>query len=265
MYRVAVCDDDGRHRETLGQMILSLYPGMDIAYFDSGEALLAEYHPYDAIFLDIDMEGMDGIETGRGIRRLDRNTKIIYLTSYRDYVAGAFGVHAFQYLLKPVREKEIRHVLEEAFRYINKEKKQILLDFQTVDGLVCLNVDDIYYFEYENRGVQIVTESVQVPCTTTFTHSGIPQNMPLRTGVQVLCTTTYKMTGRIGAVAQRMAPYGFSVPHQSFVVNLLHVKNVGSGRILLDNGIEIPLAQKKQKTWKKELVDYLSGRLGESR
>lgn len=51
------------------------------------------------------MPGMNGIETGKAIRRIDKGTKIVYLTAYRDYVAGAFGVHAFQYLLKPISEK----------------------------------------------------------------------------------------------------------------------------------------------------------------
>ena len=46
------------------------------------------------------MQGMNGIETGKAIRSVDTDVKIVYLTAYRDYVAGAFGVHAFQYLLK---------------------------------------------------------------------------------------------------------------------------------------------------------------------
>ena len=73
-----------------------------ILFFILGEALIDAYDFYDAVFLDIDMKGINGIETGRKIRERDHETKIIYLTSYRDYVAGAFEVHAFQYLLKPI-------------------------------------------------------------------------------------------------------------------------------------------------------------------
>ena len=58
-----------------------------------------------------------------------------------------------------------------------------------------------------------------------------------------------------------MEPFGFSMPHQSFVVNMFHVKNVRGQQILLDNGMEIPLSQKKLKTWKQELTVYLSQRL----
>ena len=107
-----------------------------------------------------------------------------------------------------------------------------MLDFQTGQGLMCLPVEEIYYFEYLSRKVQIVAADGR-----------------------------YTMQEKIGSVAERMKPFGFSMPHQSFVVNMLHVKNVLTGRILLDNGMEIPLAQKKQKVWKQELLAYLAGRL----
>ena len=178
------------------------------------------------------MAGMNGIETGKAIRRLDKDTKIVYLTAYRDYVSGAFGVHAFQYLLKPVNKKAIWNVLEEIFRYMRSAEKKIILDFHTVDGALCLPVESIYFFEYENRKIRIVTDKEQ-----------------------------YYMADKIGNVAKRMAEFGFSMPHQSFVVNMFHVKNVKNQQIFLDNGMEIPLSQKKQKIWKQELMGYLSRRM----
>lgn len=69
------------------------------------------------------------------------------------------------------------------------------------------------------------------------------------------------MVERITNVAKRMEAYGFSMPHQSFVVNMFHVKNVKNQQIIMDNQMELPLSQKKQKTWKQELMTYLSGRL----
>lgn len=169
-------------------------------------------------FLDIDMQGMNGIETGKAIRSVDTDVKIVYLTAYRDYVAGAFGVHAFQYLLKPVNRQEIINVLEEIFRYMEASDKKIILDFRTVDGIVCLPVESIYFFEYENRRIRIVTDEDE-----------------------------YYMVERIGNVAKRMEDFGFSMPHQSFSVNMLHVKNVKGQHIYLDNGMEIPLSQKNRK------------------
>lgn len=232
MYKIAVCDDEEAVSEQVKNLIAEWNPAVDVVCFSSGEALLENYQSYEAVFLDIDMAGMNGIETGKAIRRLDKDTKIVYLTAYRDYVSGAFGVHAFQYLLKPVNKKAIWNVLEEIFRYMKSAEKKIILDFHTVDGALCLPVESIYFFEYENRKIRIVTDKEQ-----------------------------YYMADKIGNVAKRMAEFGFSMPHQSFVVNMFHVKNVKNQQIFLDNGMEIPLSQKKQKTWKQELMGYLSQRL----
>ena len=232
MYKIAVCDDEEAVSEQVKNLIAEWNPAVDVVCFSSGEALLENYQSYEAVFLDIDMAGMNGIETGKAIRRLDKDTKIVYLTAYRDYVSGAFGVHAFQYLLKPVNKKAIWNVLEEIFRYMKSAEKKIILDFHTVDGALCLPVESIYFFEYENRKIRIVTDKEQ-----------------------------YYMADKIGNVAKRMDEFGFSMPHQSFVVNMFHVKNVKNQQIFLDIGMEIPLSQKKQKTWKQELMGYLSQRL----
>ena len=232
MYKIAVCDDEEAVSAQVKELITEWNPSVDVVCFSSGEALLENYQSYEAVFLDIDMAGMNGIETGKAIRKLDKDTKIVYLTAYRDYVSGAFGVHAFQYLLKPVNKKAIWNVLEEIFRYTKAVEKKIILDFHTVDGSLCLPVERIYFFEYENRKIRIVTDEEQ-----------------------------YYMADKIGNVAKRMAEFGFSMPHQSFVVNMFHVKNVKNQQIFLDNGMDIPLSQKKQKIWKQELMEYLSRRL----
>ena len=232
MYKIAVCDDEEAVSAQVKELITEWNPSVDVVCFSSGEALLENYQSYEAVFLDIDMAGMNGIETGKAIRKMDKDTKIVYLTAYRDYVSGAFGVHAFQYLLKPVNKKTIWNVLEEIFRYTKAAEKKIILDFHTVDGSLCLPVERIYFFEYENRKIRIVTDEEQ-----------------------------YYMSDKIGNVAKRMAEFGFSMPHQSFVVNMFHVKNVKNQQIFLDNGMDIPLSQKKQKIWKQELMEYLSRRL----
>lgn len=231
MYAIAVCDDDKALSMEVKRLIGEWNPQVKVDCYEGGEELLEQYQPYQAIFLDIDMKGMNGIETGKRIRQIDKETKIVYLTAYRDYAAGAFSVHAFQYLIKPVGRKELWEVLEEVFRYAGKPERKTVLDFHTVDGLVCLPAEDIYFFEYMGRRIRIVAGE------------------------------EYFMTGRIGKVYERMKSMGFSMPHQSFVINMLHVKNVKNQQIYMDNGLLVPLSQKKMKSWKEELTAYLSARL----
>ena len=236
MYHIAICDDEPTICEMVSDVVQKWSQDIKISCFSSGEELLAAYESFDVIFLDIDMKGIDGIETGRLIRERDHETKIVYLTSYRDYVAGAFEVHAFQYLLKPISSVRLQQILEEIFRYVKKIDRQRILDFNTNEGIVCIDAASIYYFEFMNRKIRMVTAQ------------GI-----------------YNMTGKISSIYERTCSIGFSMPHKSFVVNLLHVKNVRNLDIFMDNGDMIPLSQKKQKEWKRVLTNYLSERLERQR
>lgn len=101
---------------------------------------------------------------------------------------------------------------------------------------MCVDTAEICYFEFVNRKIKMVTLQ------------GI-----------------YFMTGKIGSIYDRTCSMGFSMPHKSFVVNLLHVKNVRNLDIFLDNGDRIPLSQKKQKAWKQELTKFLSERMERQR
>lgn len=141
-------------------------------------------------------------------------------------------MHAFQYLLKPISSARLKQILEELFRYVNRVDKQKLLDFHTDEGTVCVDAADICYFEYSNRKIRVVTFQ-----------------------------KIYHMAGKISSIYTRTCSMGFSMPHKSFVVNFLHVKNVRNLDIFMDNGDRIPLSQKKQKEWKQELTNYLSERL----
>jgi Response regulator of the LytR/AlgR family len=232
MYQIAVCDDEKALREEVKKLILEWDSALKVHLYSSGEDLLDNYLPFQVIFLDVEMEGMGGIETGKRIRQRDKEVKIVYLTAYRDYVAGAFEVHAFQYMVKPVNRERLFHILEEIFLYVKKSEEKHILDFQTVKGMVCLPTEEIYYFAYENRRVLMAAGE-----------------------------ESYYLAEKIGNVLKRMAEFGFSMPHQSFVVNLFHVKNIRNQEILLDNGAVIPLSQKKQKLFKQEMAAYLSERL----
>lgn len=233
---VAVCDDNSQITEHLKTTIESFEDiSCQVFSFSNGEQLLHSTNSFDVIFLDIDMPGIDGIETARRIRRYDKQMKIIFLTSYSDYVGSAFGVHAFSYLLKPVKKDAIHRQLLEAAEYSLYESAEASTkDFSTLEGVVHLRLNDILYFEYLGREIRILT-----------------------TGRAV-----YHMKGRISQLGAEMKPLGFAMPHKSFVVNLYHVKSVKGYEIRMMNEEILPLSQKKSTEFRQTLHEYLSNRIG---
>ena len=132
-----MCDDDETAVSFLRELIES-YPKQKLNAdgYSSGEDLLRTGNIYDLIFLDIDMKGIDGIETARRIRIHDRKVKIVYVTSYKEYAGKAFSVHAFGYLLKPVKQEKIWKQIEDALLWQEEEAPEVKqVEFTAVEDV----------------------------------------------------------------------------------------------------------------------------------
>lgn len=120
---IAVCDDEREICEELQEMIIRQMPDCEVAAFTSGEELLESRFPYDILFLDIQMEGMNGISTARELRKRKEEVILIFITAVREYVFDAFDVSAFHYLLKPVSAGKMAEVFGRAVREVKKRQK----------------------------------------------------------------------------------------------------------------------------------------------
>ena len=70
--RIAICDDEKNIRELIADKVLKQYPEAEIVSFSSGEELLLSDKHIDILFLDIQMQGRNGMETARELRKKDK-------------------------------------------------------------------------------------------------------------------------------------------------------------------------------------------------
>ena len=109
--RIAICDDEKNIRELIADKVKKQYPQGDIVFFSSGEELLLSKEQPDILFLDIQMNGKNGMETARELRKKDKKVIIFFVTAIEDYVFQAFDVGAFHYLVKPLDEVKFTEIL----------------------------------------------------------------------------------------------------------------------------------------------------------
>lgn len=163
--QIAICDDEKEIRKSLGSKVQKLYPEAEIVFYVTGEELLAAAKQPDILFLDIQMPGMDGMDTARELRKKDQATILIFVTAIEEYVFQAFDVGAFHYIVKPFCDEKLKTVLQKAVDQYCKtmgsrqkqggvpEKKHIMI--QSGGTHTKIYLDKIVYAEVFNRKIII--------------------------------------------------------------------------------------------------------------
>ena len=127
--RIAVVDDNQKEQEVLSDAIRNNIGNSDtvIELFDSGEEFsrVVKDKTYDAVFMDIIMEGQNDIEAARLLREITLDTLLVFVTSSPEYMAQAFPCHAFDYIIKPYTEQRIKEVLGEVKRAIDRDRRTV--------------------------------------------------------------------------------------------------------------------------------------------
>ncbi len=160
MVRIAVCDDDLRFTAGLEEMVHREAENAGISVeteaYSDGFALVGDIekgYRYDLIFLDIEMERVDGINAARQIRRIDRSALLIYVSSYEQYLKELFEVEPFRFLSKPVDRAKLRKYFRDACARMGGTEVYYRFSFNKEIRKVA--VRDIVYFESRNRVVHI--------------------------------------------------------------------------------------------------------------
>ncbi|HMA60445.1 MAG TPA: LytTR family DNA-binding domain-containing protein [Halanaerobiales bacterium] len=170
---IGICDDCKEQIELVENYLLEFRKSFKINIISSTEPFkffhkLDEYRP-DLVFLDIDMDELDGIKLGERIKKEYSNTIIIYITAYEKYALEAFRVRAFHYLLKPITAEKFSQVFREAISLLKKDYTDNRYYTVKKKGeYISLNYEKIYYFEKVRHRVKLCTLEGDISFYGTF-------------------------------------------------------------------------------------------------
>ena len=218
MLKIAACDDESAQLEQMERMLQDYFrarlalPGR-ISVFSDSRTLLSrvrEQGGFDLYILDIIMPGLNGIQTGMELRKMGDGGEIIYLTTSSEYAVDSYTARAFFYLIKPVTEKKLFGLLDEAAEKLQQRRSRGIL-VMTPDGPRHIRMDHILYAERIGRRVRYY-------CTDG-----------------TVDTQTIRCTFR-DAIHPLTEERRFCMCGASFLVNMEHVTGVDGREALLDNG-----------------------------
>ncbi len=227
--RIAICDDQA---VCLEQTLSAIRKCVSIAearidLFKGGLSFLTEFksHPYDLVFLDIEMPEIDGITLAKKLRGLSTDVPIIFLTSHIEYALEGYEVNALRYLTKPVAPNKLRDVLSVVMERMRKER---ILWIRTDMGEQKLLIKDILFMEAQN------------------------QNILIHTTKESFCVR-YNLSN----YERELAEDGFFRIHRGYLVSLSHIKSVSKAEVTLVNRIVLPVSRTKEKHLKEALFRHI--------
>lgn len=163
MLKIAVVDDEELYITQILEYIRQYAKEKNLEIqteaFGDGRHLLKGYSKrFDVILLDIEMEGMDGMETARRIRQVDQDVVLVFITNMAQYAINGYEVGALDYVLKPISYYTCSVRLERAIARVVKGHSQELL-LTLADGIKRLKAEEVWYVEVQNRMLHYHTEA----------------------------------------------------------------------------------------------------------
>lgn len=227
MINIAICDDENYICSKIEDMIIKykqeFYVNIEINIFNSGQEFYNKLKigkKYDVIFLDIEMDILNGLDIGKIIREEleDEITRIIYISSYSQYALKLFKLRPTDFLIKPIKEDEFRETFNKVLKLINIECE---------------------YFEFKS-GV----EKYRIPLKDIVYFSTIKYSKKIKIKT---VDKEYQFYGTIKELNDKLEKYRFICPYSSYLVNYKFIKNIGNKKLTLFSGKEIPLSKYKIK------------------
>jgi DNA-binding LytR/AlgR family response regulator len=238
--RVLAVDDEHGPLEDLAHLLRTSARVGLVDTAGSGEAALAALgeRPFDAVFLDVRMPGLDGVGLGRVLRRFAAPPALVFVTAYDTAAVAAFELRALDYLLKPVG----RARLEEALRRVADAREPGSSGAEAGDDEV-LAVDDV-----RSGATRLLTRS-SVLCLQAH---GDYVRVHADDG-------RYLLRARLADLEDRWAARGFVRVHRGFVANMRRAVEVrpqgnGTGVLVLEGGLQVPIARRQVAELRRRLA-----------
>ncbi len=225
MIDIAICDDERDFSSKIENCILGYALELEIkinidVFYDGMELLkyIEANNTYNLIFLDIEMNELNGVDTAHRIRKIDKDVLIIYVTNYESFAKEVFEVSAFRFLTKPLDFKLLKKYFFDACNNIIKRPDYFTYQYNKVKYR--LAIADIIYFQSDLRITYINTIHGSKKCY-----------------------------GKLNDIERKLAENSitFYRTHQSFLVNPKFVAEYYYDTMVLNDGTTLSISSNRRK------------------
>lgn len=234
MIQIAICDDDmtttSQIEEYIRQIETEQHIQVQSRIFFDGKSFMQSVESgevYDLIYLDVEMPLMKGLDVAKKLREMEISSLIIYISNYETYCESMIETEPFRFLRKPINDVDLfRKYFMSAYKKLENKKEYYTYSYKKIHHKV--NINDIMYFESNNRKIYMHTNG-NFPDDVFYDQlDNVQKDLESKS-----CT--------------------FIRIHQSYLVNNTYINTAQHDIVILVNGTELPISEKRQKEIQRKL------------
>ena len=181
---------------------------------------------FDCVFMDIDMPGINGMETSNKLRLLNKDISIIFVTNLPQYAIDGYKVQALDFIIKPMSYADFSIVMDKILSITKKKEADFL--FVIHNEMMKISSDDILYFEMKNHNVNIHLLNMNV--------------------------LVYRET--IKELELKLKNSSFYRCNSGIIVNLKYVQTIKDDVCIMNDGTTLQVSRSRRNDFLKVMTDY---------
>ncbi|MGI6554808.1 MAG: LytR/AlgR family response regulator transcription factor [Bacillota bacterium] len=252
--KVAIAEDE-KHMRTILKKALESVQEVEIIYETDNGRDLVEYvevlHPH-AIFLDIEMPGLNGLEAAKEIVDIHPETALVFVTGFPEHMKDAFQLYAFDYLVKPFKPERISQTAKKILKTVTTTRKAALYELTDYfEPSVCNTLPKLII---SSNGCKVFINQTEITLVTRDQRKSLIYT--------VNCKEPVQTNEPLNSIFDRLNNKMFFRSHKSFIINLNYVERLDNWGAK-SHQVSMKFTNEKglvSNSLIKELEEMLSGR-----
>jgi DNA-binding LytR/AlgR family response regulator len=244
---VLAVDDEPPALEDLARILRANARVDDVETAASGpEAILkASRLNYDAIFLDVRMPELDGLELARVLRAFNRPPALVFVSAFDTSAVATFELRALDFLMKPVTAQRVDEALD-----------RIRASVGAADGAQAQNAE---LADPEASDDVIAVTNVRDRSVRLLDRASILYAMAYGDYLRIFTDSgRYLTRGTLSDVERRFGAHGFMRVHRQYLVNLRRIVEVrplvnGTASLVFETGGSVPVSRRHASAVRRRL------------